>query len=45
MYKNQPQLYKPGTEKCVTEIDHNWLGLKPALSRAQMYKKQPQMYK
>ena len=43
MYKNWPHLYKQGTDKCINEIDLNWLKL--ALNQPQMYKNQPQMYK
>ena len=43
LYKNWPHLYKQGADKCINEIDDNWLNL--ALSQPQMYKNQPQMYK
>ena len=36
-------MYKQCTDKCITDIDHNWLTL--ALSQPQMYKNQPQIYK
>ena len=43
MYKNWPHLYKLGTDKCISDIDYNWLKL--TLSQPQMYENQSQMYK